>query len=362
MSTSIFAIPKNLPAPERLERRRMVLRLGLAWLLMMQIMMFAAPGYFKHRYVGTSVQESLDVALVVLNWAGLMLCIPVMLYCAVPIWRGLFFADPGAIHADAAHRSSLINVNLPVALGIVVSFIPSVYTTLYHRGEVYYDSIAMFVAFLLSARYLEYIAVQSSYVTGSHQVIDKIKAYRLDDVRLGDRLSFYFVLIQVVLALGSGLVWYFWIDAEHALPVMVSLFVMSCPCALAMSVPTAYAAARTALIHDGTQRAASSEVTDDILGQTRRLARRCLYASLWWHLLMTPLAMIGLVSPWLAAIIMFVSSLWVALMGWRSYKSYRLQLITAQAAQEPSVAQATSAVQTVQCASAASEPQGAVKS
>ena len=317
-SVSIFAMPKDLPEEDRLERRRMVLRLGLAWLIMMQVMMFAAPGYFKHRYVGTDIQESLEVALVFLNWVGLLLTVPILLYCAMPIWKGLFGAD-----RDFSHRHGMINMNLPVALGIIVAFIPSVHTTLYHHGEVYYDSIAMFIAFLLTARYLEYIAVQSSYISNDSALLDKINQYRSLDTAHSDRYAFYFVILQIVLAVISGLVWYFYIDQSHALAVTVSLFVMSCPCAMAMSVPTAYAAARTILLNHRQDTEIDLEFSESVLARTRKTARFCLNVSIVFHLLMAPFAMIGIVSPWLAAIIMFVSSLWVGLMGLRLYKRFR---------------------------------------
>ncbi len=317
-AVSIFAIPKDLPAAERLERRRMVVRLGLSWLIMMQVMMFAAPGYFKHQYMGTDIQESLEVALVLLNWIGLLLTIPVLFYCAVPIWKGLFAAD-----SEFAHRHSMVNMNLPVALGIAVAFFPSVHTTIYHQGEVYYDSIVMFIAFLLTARYIEYIAVQSSYIAGEHHVLDRIKQCRDEDMAHADRYAFYFVMIQIALAVVSGLVWYFYIDPAHALAVTVSLFVMSCPCAMAMSVPSCYAAARTVLINAAAASQVDEALLESILQRTRHTARFCLTVSIVFHLLMTPLAMIGLVSPWLAAIIMFISSMWVGLMGWRLYKRFR---------------------------------------
>src|SRR5699024_741004 len=162
-------------------------------------------------------------------WVGLLLTVPILLYCAMPIWKGLFGAD-----RDFSHRHGMINMNLPVALGIIVAFIPSVHTTLYHHGEVYYDSIAMFIAFLLTARYLEYIAVQSSYISNDSALLDKINQYRSLDTAHSDRYAFYFVILQIVLAVISGLVWYFYIDQSHALAVTVSLFVMSCPCAMAM--------------------------------------------------------------------------------------------------------------------------------
>lgn len=316
-AVSIFAIPKDLPEEDRLERRRMVVRLGMSWLIMMQVMMFAAPGYFKRRYVGTDIQESLDVALVFLNWTGLLLTVPVLFYCAVPIWKGLFGAD-----RDFNHRHSMINMNLPVALGIVVALIPSIHTTIYHHGEVYYDSITMFIAFLLTARYLEYVAVQSSYVGGDSEIVQRINQYREEDSAHADRYAFYFVLIQIILAIVSALVWYFFIDSSHALAVAVSLFVMSCPCAMAMSVPSAYAAARTVLLNHRQQTAVDIEFTQSILERTRQTARYCLNASIVFHLLMTPLAMFGLVSPWLAAIIMFVSSMWVGVMAVRLYKRF----------------------------------------
>ncbi|MDO5666417.1 MAG: hypothetical protein Q4G44_01190 [Alcaligenaceae bacterium] len=320
-AVSIFAIPKDLPEEDRLERRRMVVRLGLAWLIMMQVMMFAAPGYFKHQYVGTDIQESLEVALVLLNWIGLLLTIPVLFYCAVPIWKGLFAAD-----RDFDHRHSMVNMNLPVALGIAVAFFPSVHTTIYHHGEVYYDSIVMFIAFLLTARYLEYIAVQSSYISGDHAILDRINQFRNTDMAHADKYAFYFVVVQIILAVLSGLVWYFFIDSSHALAVTVSLFVMSCPCAMAMSVPSTYAAARTILLNSGSDSQIDAAFAESILEKTRKTARFCLNISIVFHLLMAPLAMVGLVSPWLAAIIMFVSSMWVGLMGLRLYKRFRREL------------------------------------
>lgn len=320
-TVSIFAIPKDLPEEDRLERRRMVVRLGLAWLIMMQVMMFAAPGYFKHQYMGTDIQESLEVALVLLNWIGLLLTIPVLFYCAMPIWKGLF-----AVDRDFSHRHSMVNMNLPVALGIAVAFFPSVHTTIYHHGEVYYDSIVMFIAFLLTARYLEYIAVQSSYISSHSSVLDKINEFRNADMAHADKYAFYFVVLQIALAVISGLVWYFFIDSSHALAVTVSLFVMSCPCAMAMSVPSAYAAARTILLNNSDASQIDLKLVQSILERTRKTARFCLNVSIIFHLLMSPFAMIGVVSPWLAAIIMFVSSMWVGLMGLRLYKRFKREI------------------------------------
>jgi Cu2+-exporting ATPase len=54
-------------------------------------------------------------------------------------------------------------MDVPVALGITLAFLGSVWTTIhFEQGHVYYDSIAMFVFFLLTGRYFELIARQRS--------------------------------------------------------------------------------------------------------------------------------------------------------------------------------------------------------
>ena len=313
-SVSIFAVPSNLPESERLKRRHMLARLGLAWLIMMQAMMFAFPGYVRNEYLHSDSLATLDTAIIVMNWINFALAVPIMLYCAAPVWKGLF---------PDRQQASVVNMNWPVALGIIVAFIPSAIATVKQSGEVYFESIAMFVAFLLTARYLEFAAQQSAkFNVGTvdpelESVVRRISQH-------ADRVAFLFVLIQIVLAIVTAAVWYLYIDTAHAVPVLVSLFVMSCPCAMAMAVPTASSAARAAFLN-------LPYVTQDqrqrILQQTITTANQNLYGSLIWHLLMTPLAMAGIVAPWLAAITMLVSSLAVA---WNSYRFYKKFLKEAQ--------------------------------
>ncbi len=313
-SVSIFAVPANLPESERLKRRHMLARLGLAWLIMMQAMMFAFPGYMRNEYLHSESLATLDTAIIVMNWINFALAIPVMLYCAAPVWKGLFRQQGNA---------AIVNMDWPVALGILVAFIPSAMNTITQTGEVYFESISMFVAFLLTARYLEFAAQQSAkFNVGAvdpelESVVGRISLR-------ADRVAFIFVLLQIALAIVTALVWYLYIDAAHAVPVLVSLFVMSCPCAMAMAVPTASSAARAALLN---LPHVSQHTRQRILQQTITTANQNLYGSLIWHLLMTPLAMAGIVAPWLAAITMLLSSLAVA---WNSYRFYKKYLKEAQ--------------------------------
>ena len=146
-----FAVPAGLSDVDRQQRRHALVRLSLAWLAMMQVMMFAWPGYPGHDGIPTDALETLDWAIVLMNWASFALTVPVVLYSAWPIWR----------HAGDNLRHGRAGMDVPVALGIVAAFIPSVHATHTGHGEVYFDSVTMFVAFPLTARYLELCARQS---------------------------------------------------------------------------------------------------------------------------------------------------------------------------------------------------------
>lgn len=140
------AIPANdahAHERRRQEARRMVWRLSVAALCMMQVMMYATPAY---------VSEPGDITpdmLHLLRWASWVLSLPVMFFSCTPFlssaWR------------DLRHRQ--ISMDLPVALGMVVTFVVSSLGTFEPQGpfgaEVYFDSLTMFVFFLLMGRWLE---------------------------------------------------------------------------------------------------------------------------------------------------------------------------------------------------------------
>jgi len=123
--------------------RHQLWRLLVAGLCMMQVMMYAWPVYLA---------EPGDIApnlLSLLKWASWVLTLPVM-----------FFATD--IFTSAAWRDlkqGRISMDLPVALGIWVTFMVSSAAVLDSEGplgsEVYFDSLTMFVFFLLCGRWLE---------------------------------------------------------------------------------------------------------------------------------------------------------------------------------------------------------------
>jgi len=129
---------------ERLrERRKLLWRLSVAAFCMMQVMMLTTM-----QYVAGPDQIPPDLWNLV-NWACWVLSLPVMLFSC-----GGFFA--GAWHAAKQGR---IAMDTPVALGIAATFIVSTGATFGGQAtfgrEAYFDSLTMFVSFLLAGRWLE---------------------------------------------------------------------------------------------------------------------------------------------------------------------------------------------------------------
>lgn len=128
------------------ERRSMLWRVFVAGFGMMQVMMYAFPVYVAGEGDMTWDIEQL------LRWASLVLTLPVVLYSAAPFfqraWRDV--------------RLRRLGMDVPVALGVGSAFLASLWATLTDGPEVYFDSVTMFVFFLLGGRYLEMIARQKA--------------------------------------------------------------------------------------------------------------------------------------------------------------------------------------------------------
>jgi Cu2+-exporting ATPase len=162
----------------KLEHRQAVWRLFVAAFCGMQVMMMATPSYVA---VGDALAPDLRQLL---NWGSWLLSLPVMVFAAGPFfsgaWRGM--------------RQRRIGMDVPVALGVLVTFVASTGATFAPDGifghEVYFDSLTMFVSFLLAGRLLE--------VRARHRVAQVLEtaldglpetALRLDAHGLAERVS-----------------------------------------------------------------------------------------------------------------------------------------------------------------------------
>lgn len=125
------------------EARKALWRLLVAGLCMMQVMMYAYPAYVAAPGDLSAEMEQL------LRWASWVLTLPVILFSCGPFFSSAL--------RDVMHRR--VSMDLPVALGMLITFAVSSAGTFDPRGnfgrEVYFDSLTMFVFFLLAGRWLE---------------------------------------------------------------------------------------------------------------------------------------------------------------------------------------------------------------
>ena len=138
--------PARQEAVAQKERRAMLWRLAVSGLGMMQVMMYAYP-----TYIANDGDLAPDIEAL-LRWSSLLLTLPVIFYACGPFFRNAW--------RDIKFRR--VGMDTPVALGIGAAFVASVWATIVNHGHVYYDSINMFVFFLLGGRYLELLARQKA--------------------------------------------------------------------------------------------------------------------------------------------------------------------------------------------------------
>ncbi len=125
------------------ETRKALWRLFVAGFCMMQVMMYAWPAY-----VTEPGEIPADINQL-LRWASWVLSVPVVVFASGPFfesaWRDL--------------KRGRVGMDTPVSIGILVTFVVSTAATFDPSGpwggEVWFDSLTMFVFFLLGGRYLE---------------------------------------------------------------------------------------------------------------------------------------------------------------------------------------------------------------
>ena len=130
------------------EKRQLLTRLGVAMLGMMQVMMYAWP-----TYVGADITPEFEILL---GWTSWALTVPVMVYSAGPIFQA---AWRSILSFKQAH---ILGMDVPIALALALAFIAGTINLITGSGQSYFDSITMFVAFILAARYVELLARQDA--------------------------------------------------------------------------------------------------------------------------------------------------------------------------------------------------------
>lgn len=140
---SLHEAGENPEEPERKKtnslNRKKIYRIGVAGFCFANIMMLSFPEYFSSGHLNEHGLKT------VFSWLNLLLSVPVLFFSAAPIfisgWKGL--------------RQRYINIDLPIALAIIVTFFRSYYEIISGDGAGYLDSGTGIVFFMLIGRWFQ---------------------------------------------------------------------------------------------------------------------------------------------------------------------------------------------------------------
>lgn len=157
--------------PRKQEERRLLVRIGVAGAVAMNVMIFAISLYGGW---ASGMQEDFRTLF---RYVSLLLTLPAVLYSAWPFFKGAW--------AGLSH--GVLHMDLPISIGILVGFIGGAVNTIADRGEVYFDSVSALIFLLLVGRWLQlkqqHRATERSELLGA---LTPAAAYRVED---GDRLQ-----------------------------------------------------------------------------------------------------------------------------------------------------------------------------
>lgn len=141
---SIHYVPEL--STDRIERkdvnlntRKLVKKIGLAGFCFANIMLLSLPEYLTEGY---KLERSFSITFSVINFA---LAIPLMFYSASDYLKSGF----------KNLRHGVLNIDLPISVGILALFFQSCYDIITMAGPGYFDSLAGFVFFLLIGKWYQ---------------------------------------------------------------------------------------------------------------------------------------------------------------------------------------------------------------
>lgn len=131
--------PKELSQDTQVARRYLSLRLLIASFCALNVMMFSYPLYATYFFFDGGDYGFLFALL------SLLFSIPVVTYCAFPIFRRFYFGL----------RVGLVGMEGLVTIGVSAAFFLSLYELMNHSTLVYFDSMTAIVVFVLLGKTIE---------------------------------------------------------------------------------------------------------------------------------------------------------------------------------------------------------------
>jgi len=142
-------------------------------------------GYF------TGMNQEMKTILHVAEW---ILATPVLFYSGWIFFKGAYFG----------FKNKIVNMDILVATGALLTYIYSIYITLFSKGEAYFDSVAMIITFVLVGKFLEVLSKKSAADT--MDVISKHIPNEVNVLKDGllNRISVHDVKIDDIIEIKPG--------------------------------------------------------------------------------------------------------------------------------------------------------------
>lgn len=157
--------------------RRLLIKLGICWALAGNVMLFAFALY-------AGLDDASDTSLMTgARWASLILAVISVGYGGSEFFRKAWASIKVSWRAGGLHH---LHMDTPISLGILVGFGHSAWATISGLGDVWFDSITVLIAALLTARWLQ---LRSRRLAGdaSERLLALIPSMARRVVRAGDK-------------------------------------------------------------------------------------------------------------------------------------------------------------------------------
>jgi P-type Cu+ transporter len=195
--------------------KSLVYQLGVAGFCFGNIMLLSFPEYLGIDNSETALRQ-------IFRWINFGLAIPVLLYAALPFYTSAY--------KSLAHK--YLNIDAPIALAIVITFIRSAYEVISGTGSGYFDSMTGIVFFMLAGRILQektfgQLSFERDYTAYFPIAISVVKDEKeiptqLPDIKPGDTILIHneeLIPADGILTRGTAFIDYSFVTGE-SLPVL----------------------------------------------------------------------------------------------------------------------------------------------
>lgn len=194
--------------------KSMVYQVGVAGFCFGNVMLMSFPEYLGIDASETGIRD-------VFRWFNFGLAIPVLLYSALPFYQSSW----------KSLRHKFLNIDAPIALAVIITFVRSAYEVISGTGGGYFDSMTGIVFFMLAGRILQdktyrQLSFERDYTSYFPIAVSVLKDDReiptaLPDIKPGDTLIIHheeLIPVDGILTRGKGFIDYSFVTGE-SLPV-----------------------------------------------------------------------------------------------------------------------------------------------